>query len=115
MDDPFSYKFYLFHFQAALQVMSCPEPPLPNLFNEIRTWARNDRTVFDKAQRAFVSYIQAYSKHECKWVLRVKGTNFKEILKLSLNKFKLLYCVFQFLFKLVRYVLFLIHIFIIRS
>ena len=61
-------------FQAALQTMSCPEAPLPNLFKEIRSWAKNDRTIFDKAQRAFVSYIQAYSKHECKWVLRVKGT-----------------------------------------
>ena len=59
--------------QVVLQPMECPEAPLPNFFNEIRSWARNDRSIFDKAQRAFVSYIQAYSKHECKWVLRVKG------------------------------------------
>lgn len=35
----------------------------------------NDRLVFDKANRAFVSYIQAYSKHECNLILRVKGKN----------------------------------------
>ena len=41
--------------------------------NQVRSWERNDRSVFDKANRAFVSYIQAYKKHECNWVLRLKG------------------------------------------
>ncbi|KAK2576291.1 hypothetical protein KPH14_005657 [Odynerus spinipes] len=31
-----------------------------------------DRQVFDKANRAFVSYIQAYNKHECSLILRLK-------------------------------------------
>ncbi|RZF43032.1 hypothetical protein LSTR_LSTR001210 [Laodelphax striatellus] len=35
-----------------------------------------DRDVFDKANRAFVSYIQAYGKHECSIILRVKDLNF---------------------------------------
>lgn len=32
----------------------------------------NDRGMFDKANRAFVSHIQAYSKHECNVLLRTK-------------------------------------------
>lgn len=34
----------------------------------------SNRQIFDKANRAFVSYIQSYSKHECNLILRVKGT-----------------------------------------
>ncbi|KAL4705841.1 hypothetical protein ACJJTC_019276 [Scirpophaga incertulas] len=31
-----------------------------------------DRAVFDKAQRAFVSHIRAYTKHECNLLLQIK-------------------------------------------
>ncbi|XP_050667310.1 probable ATP-dependent RNA helicase DDX55 homolog [Leptidea sinapis] len=31
-----------------------------------------DRAIFDKAQRAFVSHMRAYSKHECNILLRLK-------------------------------------------
>lgn len=31
-----------------------------------------DRLIFDKANRAFVSYIQAYNKHECNLILQLK-------------------------------------------
>ena len=51
----------------------------PELTAELRDWQRNDRSIFDKANRAFVSYIQAYTKHECKWVLRLKDLPFGEI------------------------------------
>ncbi|XP_017796521.1 PREDICTED: LOW QUALITY PROTEIN: probable ATP-dependent RNA helicase DDX55 homolog [Habropoda laboriosa] len=33
---------------------------------------KHDRLLFDKANRAFVSYIQAYNKHECNLILRLK-------------------------------------------
>ena len=46
---------------------------LPNLLNVLRDWQKNDRTIFDMANRAFVSHIQSYSKHECKYILRLKG------------------------------------------
>jgi ATP-dependent RNA helicase DDX55/SPB4 len=36
-----------------------------------------DRGVFDKAVRAFVSYFKAYSKYECKLILRLKGSILK--------------------------------------
>lgn len=44
-----------------------------NILGILRDWAKNDRSIFDLANRAFVSHIQAYSKHECKYVLRLKG------------------------------------------
>lgn len=34
-----------------------------------------NRSIFDKANRAFVSHIQAYSKHECNFLLRVNDLN----------------------------------------
>ena len=46
---------------------------------KLRDWQRKDRSIFDKANRAFVSYVQAYTKHECKWVLRIKDLPFGEI------------------------------------
>jgi len=41
----------------------------------MRNLQQKDRLMFDKANRAFVSYIQAYSKHECNLILRLKDIN----------------------------------------
>lgn len=38
----------------------------------MRDLQKQDRFLFDKANRAFVSYIQAYNKHECNLILRLK-------------------------------------------
>lgn len=38
-----------------------------------------DRNVFDKGNRAFVSHIRAYSKHECNYLLRVADLNLGRI------------------------------------
>ena len=38
----------------------------------MRDLQKQDRLVFDKANRAFVSYVQAYNKHECNLILRLK-------------------------------------------
>lgn len=38
-----------------------------------------NRTIFDKANKAFVSHIQAYSKHECNFLLRVNDLNLGKI------------------------------------
>lgn len=38
----------------------------------MRNLQQQDRLMFDKANRAFVSYIQAYNKHECNLILRLK-------------------------------------------
>ena len=50
---------------------------LPDLLPQLRDWQRNDRSVMDKATRAFVSFVQAYSKHECKFILRLKGLSMR--------------------------------------
>ena len=64
-----------------LQKMDCvgENEKLPELTSELRDWQRKDRSIFDKANRAFVSYFQAYTKHECKWVLKLKDLPFGEI------------------------------------
>jgi len=38
----------------------------------MRQMQQKDRLMFDKANRAFVSYVQAYSKHECNLILQLK-------------------------------------------
>lgn len=43
-----------------------------------RTQLQN-RTIFDRANRAFVSHIQAYSKHECNFILRTSDLNMGKI------------------------------------
>lgn len=40
---------------------------------------QDDRAIFDKGNRAFVSHIQAYSKHECNYILRVADLNLGKI------------------------------------
>lgn len=49
---------------------------LDQLVEKVRKRLLKDRTVFDKSNKAFVSYIQAYSKHECHLLLRIKGNLF---------------------------------------
>lgn len=46
---------------------------LPDNLDKIREMQRRDRALMDKANRAFVSYIHSYVKHECSVLLRVKG------------------------------------------
>ncbi|XP_011647290.1 ATP-dependent RNA helicase DDX55-like, partial [Pogonomyrmex barbatus] len=38
----------------------------------MRQMQQKDRLMFDRANRAFVSYVQAYSKHECNLILQLK-------------------------------------------
>lgn len=52
--------------------MELPDDLADNL-TEIRQMQQNDRSLMDKATRAFVSYIHSYVKHECSVLLRVKG------------------------------------------
>lgn len=57
---------------------------LDQVVEKVRKRQLKDRTVFDKSNKAFVSYIQAYSKHECHLLLRIKG-NFIIINTLLIN------------------------------
>lgn len=39
----------------------------------------NDRSIYDKANRAYVSHIRAYSKHECNFILRINDLDLGKI------------------------------------
>ncbi|XP_022165066.1 probable ATP-dependent RNA helicase DDX55 homolog [Myzus persicae] len=59
-----------------------PELEVENLdlvVEKVRKRQLKDRTIFDKANKAFVSYIQAYSKHECHLLLRIKDLEFGKL------------------------------------
>ena len=45
----------------------------------MRTLQQNDRLLFDKATRAFVSYVQSYQKHECRLILRLKDLDLGKV------------------------------------
>lgn len=45
----------------------------------MRNLQQKDRLMFDKANRAFVSYVQAYSKHECNLILRLKDIDLGQL------------------------------------
>ncbi|XP_056390336.1 ATP-dependent RNA helicase DDX55 isoform X2 [Hyla sarda] len=49
----------------------CTVDHLPKL----RSMAQNDRAIFEKGMKAFVSFVQAYAKHECNLIFRVKDKN----------------------------------------
>lgn len=50
-----------------------------DITNKIRKLQLSDRLIFDKANRAFVSYVKAYSKHECNLLLKVKDLNLGQL------------------------------------
>ncbi|XP_055377731.1 probable ATP-dependent RNA helicase DDX55 homolog [Condylostylus longicornis] len=49
---------------------------LRNVLKKIHKNQTSDKGVYDKAIRAFVSHIQAYRKHECNAILRLKDLDF---------------------------------------
>lgn len=57
--------------------------PDKNTVEECLQYMRNlqqqDRLMFDKANRAFVSYIQAYNKHECNLILQLKDMDLGKV------------------------------------
>lgn len=55
-----------------------------DITNKIRKLQLSDRLIFDKANRAFVSYVKAYSKHECNLLLKVKGNVLYYFITISL-------------------------------
>ena len=43
---------------------------------KIKQMAKTDRNFYEKSMKAFVSYVQSYTKHECRYLLRVKDLDF---------------------------------------
>ena len=46
---------------------------------EVQTMAINDRAIFDKGIRAFVSFIRSYAKHDCYSLFRIKDLDFGKL------------------------------------
>lgn len=47
--------------------------------NKIRKVVKSDRAIFDKAQRGFVSWVRAYSKHTASSIFRVADLDWAEL------------------------------------
>ncbi|XP_058056906.1 probable ATP-dependent RNA helicase DDX55 homolog [Anopheles bellator] len=62
--------------QLKLQTKQCDADSALATLHRLQT---EDRARFDKANRAFVSHIQAYSKHECNLILRVKDLDLGKV------------------------------------
>ncbi|CAF2096887.1 unnamed protein product [Rotaria magnacalcarata] len=45
---------------------------IENIVPTVRELATSDKGVYDRSKQAFVSYVQAYAKHECSLLLRLK-------------------------------------------
>ncbi|XP_077998273.1 ATP-dependent RNA helicase DDX55-like [Glandiceps talaboti] len=52
-----------------------------DVLQKVRKMATKDRAIFEKGMRAYVSYVQSYSKHECSLILRVKDLDFGKLAK----------------------------------
>ncbi|XP_029422392.1 ATP-dependent RNA helicase DDX55 isoform X2 [Nannospalax galili] len=50
-----------------------------DLLLKLRTMALADRAMFEKGMKAFVSYVQAYAKHECNLIFRLKDLDFASL------------------------------------
>lgn len=58
--------------QCPLQEMKL-QKNTADLLPKLKAMALGDRAVFEKGMKAFVSYVQAYAKHECNLIFRLKG------------------------------------------
>ncbi|EJU02514.1 DEAD-domain-containing protein [Dacryopinax primogenitus] len=56
-----------------------PDPAAAQLLAEIRHLAMEDRALHDKAMKAFVSFVQAYSKHEASYIFQIKDLPLAEV------------------------------------
>ncbi|KAL1768471.1 ATP-dependent RNA helicase DDX55 [Sigmodon hispidus] len=50
-----------------------------DLLPKLRAMATADRAVFEKGMKAFVSFVQAYAKHECSLIFRLKDLDFASL------------------------------------
>lgn len=70
--------------------LQCPLQKMPaindvvDVLPKVKAMSLADRAIFDRSMRAFVSYVQAYAKHECSLIFRVKGEHSLQTWGLSL-------------------------------
>jgi len=57
------------------------DPDVQPLLEEMRSIVLKDRDLHDKATKAFVSFVRAYSKHEASYVFRIKNLDLVGVAK----------------------------------
>ncbi|KII95178.1 hypothetical protein PLICRDRAFT_34015 [Plicaturopsis crispa FD-325 SS-3] len=57
------------------------DPAVPSFQAKIRQVLLTDRTLHDKAAKAFVSFVRAYSKHEASYIFRIKDLDLVGVAK----------------------------------
>ena len=57
------------------------DPDVRPLLDEMRSIVLKDRDLHDKATKAFVSFVRAYSKHEASYVFRIKNLDLVGVAK----------------------------------
>ena len=50
-----------------------PIEDVEDILPKVKAMALADRAMYDRGMRAYVSSVQAYAKHECSLIFRVKG------------------------------------------
>ncbi|XP_043924489.1 ATP-dependent RNA helicase DDX55 [Protopterus annectens] len=61
--------------KCPLQEMKLLKEPV-DVLPKLKAMAMTDRAVFERGMRAFVSTVQAYAKHECNLIFRIKDLDF---------------------------------------
>ncbi|XP_004635928.1 ATP-dependent RNA helicase DDX55 [Octodon degus] len=56
-----------------------PQGNVVDLLPKLKALALADRAMFEKGMRAFVSHVQAYAKHECSLIFRLKDLDFASL------------------------------------
>ncbi|XP_017549186.1 ATP-dependent RNA helicase DDX55 isoform X2 [Pygocentrus nattereri] len=56
-----------------------PVKDVVDILPKLKALALGDRAVFERGMRAFVSYVQAYAKHECSLIFRIKDLDFASL------------------------------------
>lgn len=57
------------------------DPVVPEYLSKIRQVVLTDRALNDKAMKAFVSFVRAYSKHEASYIFRLKALDLVGVTK----------------------------------
>ncbi|XP_029503356.1 ATP-dependent RNA helicase DDX55 [Oncorhynchus nerka] len=71
-----SYVTFLSINQKCPLEQMAPVSDVVDVLPKVKALALADRAMFDRGMRAFVSTVQAYAKHECSLIFRVKDLDF---------------------------------------
>ncbi|KAM7305198.1 ATP-dependent RNA helicase DDX55 [Ixodes scapularis] len=71
-------KFLELNQKVTLEKMD-PPAIVNTVIEKVKKLATQDRAIYEKGVRAFVSFIQAYRKHECYLLFRIKDLDFAKL------------------------------------